>query len=130
MRRAVEEATDAAASTIHVCFFAAPFGVVPVELSETYPLSQFEAAEPLDRESLEFAAEQAGRYVEGRSYSEVILLHGADELGGLVEDRCGEACRKTGRPLTVITDPRPWGEASLTRLADLLKGRSGPGRTT
>jgi len=121
LRRIAEDALGCAASGVHVCFYTAPFGVVPVELSETYPLSQFEAAEPLDRETLEFAAEQVGRYVEEGSYSAVILHRGVNDLDRLVEDRCREACRENGRPLTVVSDPHPWGEEALQRLIALLK---------
>jgi len=119
--RIVDEASVSALSSVHICFYAAPFGVVPVELSETYPLSQFEAVDPLDRETLEFAAAQVRRYVEAGSYSEVILHRGVDDLDGLVEDRCREACMKTGRLLTVVSDPKPWGDKALTRLVALLK---------
>jgi len=125
LRRAVEEAAGDAASGVHVCFYAAPFGVVPVELSETYPLSQFEAVDPLDGETLEFAAAQVESYVEAGRYSETILHRGASVLDGLVEDRCREACRRTGRPLTVVSDPHPWGEEALRRLSALL-GRPRP----
>ncbi len=123
--RIVDEASVSALSSVHICFYTAPFGVVPVELSETYPLSQFEAVDPMDRETLEFAAAQVMRYVEAGSYSEVILHRGVDDLDGLVEDRCREACTKTGRLLTVVSDPQPWDNKALTRLVALLK-RIGP----
>ena len=122
LREAVEDAVGSEASSIHVCFYTAPFGVVPTELSETYPLSQFEAADPLDRETLEFTAEQVGGYVEAGNYSEVILHRGVSDLDGLVEDRCRQACQKLGRPLTAVSDPQPWGEEALRRLGALLKG--------
>lgn len=122
--RALEGALGCAASGVHVCFYVAPFGVVPSELSETYPLSQFEATEPLDNETIQFAAEQVGRYVEAANYSDVILHRGVSSLDGLVEDRCRESCQKRGRPLKVVSDPQPWGDEALNRLVALLK-RSG-----
>lgn len=121
LQRVAEEMTGCAASYLHICFYTAPFGVVPVELSETYPLSQFEAVEPLDGESIEFAAEQAGRYVEASDYSTLILHRGLSDLDGLVEGRCREACLKKGIPLTVVSDPNPWGEEALERLIAHLK---------
>ncbi|MFQ6065641.1 MAG: tRNA guanosine(15) transglycosylase TgtA, partial [Candidatus Bathyarchaeia archaeon] len=36
----------------HVCIYAAPFGVVPIELDGVYPLSQYEIAAPLDLETI------------------------------------------------------------------------------
>jgi len=121
LQRVVEDEVGSAASGVHVCFYTAPFGVVPVELSETHPLSQFEAVEPLDRESLEFAAEQVGRYVEASSYSAAVLLCGLNDLDRLIEAKCKEACRKKGMPLTVISDPHPWSDEALERLIAHLK---------
>jgi len=109
LRQIVQEASTPVASSVHVCFYAAPFGVVPFELSETYPLSQFEAVDPLDRETLEFAADQVGRYVEAGSYSEVILHGGVGDLDRLVEDRCRKACLKKESPLTLVSDQQPSG---------------------
>ncbi len=40
--------------TIEVCVYAAPFGVIPLELSEIYPLSQHEIAEPVDLETIHY----------------------------------------------------------------------------
>jgi len=121
LRRAVEGALGDASTDIHVCFYAAPFGVVPLELSETYPLSQFETADPLEGETLRFASEQVGRYVESTKYYEAVLLRGVDKLGGLVEGRCMEACKKRGIRLTVVSDPEPWSEAALGRLVARLE---------
>jgi len=121
LRKVVEEAMGGAASGVHVCFYTAPFGVVPVELSETYPLSQFEAVEPLDRESLEFAAEQVRMYVEAKGYSHVFLHRGQNDLDGLVEVGCREASRDAEMRLTVVEDPQPWSDGALERLKAQLK---------
>src|SRR4030065_1226379 len=60
---------------IHVCFYAAPFGVVPLELDEVYPLSQNEVALPLDKETTNYVAEQVADYVKRSEYAEIVLLH-------------------------------------------------------
>ncbi|MBS7637413.1 tRNA guanosine(15) transglycosylase TgtA [Candidatus Bathyarchaeota archaeon] len=119
--KALEELGEA--SSVHVCFYDAPFGVIPEELSETYPLSQFEATQPLDRETLEFASTQVARYLEGRGYSQVLLLAGAEEFDALVERVCGEACRRLGIPLSTIRDRDPWNGGRLEALKGMLKGR-------
>jgi len=125
LRRIVDEVSASLASSIHICFYAAPFGVVPVELAETYPLSQFEAVDPLDRETLEFTAIQVARYVEGGSYSEVILHRGVGILDLLVEDGCRKVCQKSEVQLAVVCESQPWSEEALTRLVALLE-RLGP----
>jgi len=111
------------AERIHVCFYSAPFGVVPVELSETYPLSQFEATEPLDGESLEHAAEQVGLYFEESEYTIAVLHAGMDSLDALVEVRCGEASKKIGKPLKVVSNPDPWEDEAIGRLISALQER-------
>lgn len=110
------------ASTIHICFYAAPLGVVPEELSETYPLSQFEASHPLDLEALEFASAQVAGYLEGRGYSQVLLLGGAEEFDAMVEGRCGEACSRLGIPFTSLRMGDPWSGEALEALMRALRG--------
>ncbi|MFQ6053539.1 MAG: tRNA guanosine(15) transglycosylase TgtA [Candidatus Bathyarchaeia archaeon] len=122
LRREMEKAMGCASSGVHICFYTAPFGVVPVELSETHPLSQFEMVENPDGEMTEFVSEQVERYVESGGYPSVILHRGVGDLDRRVEDRVSEACRRREIPLTVVSDPRPWGGEALQRLVALLKG--------
>ena len=124
LREALLEGLAEGAERIHVCFYTAPFGVVPAELSETYPLSQFEAQEPLDWESLEHAAEQVGLYFEGKDYSLAVLHSGKESLDALVEARCVEASKRTGTPLSVVSSPDPWGDEAVGRLVAALKEKT------
>jgi 7-cyano-7-deazaguanine tRNA-ribosyltransferase len=123
LSEALVEGLAEEAERIHVCFYSAPFGVVPVELSETYPLSQFEATEPLDEESLEYAADQVGLYFEESEYTIAVLHAGMDSLDALVEVRCGEASKKIGKPLKVVSNPDPWEDEAIGRLIAALKER-------
>ena len=70
----------------HICFYAAPYGVVPEHLSETYPLSQYEIAEPLDHETIEFTAEMVREYVKAAGHRRVILVRGCEALDQRVEE--------------------------------------------
>ena len=63
------------ASKVHVCVYCAPFGVVPLELDEVYPLSQHEDALPLDLETVEYVANQASDYIKRSGYSGVVLFN-------------------------------------------------------
>ncbi len=58
----------------HICIYAAPFGIIPLELDEVYPLSQNEIAMPLDRETVDYVAEQVKKYVAKSSYRKVVLV--------------------------------------------------------
>jgi 7-cyano-7-deazaguanine tRNA-ribosyltransferase len=58
----------------HVCFYSPPFGVIPMELAETYPLYQYEYAYPPDIESIKHIAHQILEYINRSQYTTVILL--------------------------------------------------------
>jgi 7-cyano-7-deazaguanine tRNA-ribosyltransferase len=120
LKRIVEDVSKCTASLFHICFYVAPFGIVPVELSETFPLSQFEAVVPLDIETLEFTAAQVGWYAEESRYSEIILHRGFGELEMLIEERFREVCEEKGLHLKISSDPRPWSEDALKRLGEVL----------
>ncbi|UCH57997.1 MAG: tRNA guanosine(15) transglycosylase TgtA [Candidatus Bathyarchaeota archaeon] len=120
MERLEEELPDGL-GRLQVCFYAAPFGVVPAELSETYPLSQFVVPEPLDWETLEFAAEKVASFFEAGGYAEAVLHRGEGDLDILVGLRCEEVSKKTGKELKVVSDPAPWGEGTLDRLISALE---------
>ena len=78
------------ASKIHVCVYSAPFGVVPLELDEVYPLSQHEAALPLDLETIDYVANQTSEYIKQTAYMGVVLLNDAK----LWKDKVKKACRQ------------------------------------
>src|SRR5665648_773067 len=63
------------AAQVHVCVYAAPFGVVPLELDEVYPLSQHETTLPLDLETVDYVAGQAAGYIQRNGYRSVVLLN-------------------------------------------------------
>ncbi len=81
-------------SRIHVCFYVAPFGVVPRELDEVYPLSQHETVFPLDRETLEHVVTQVVEYVNRSNYETIILINDEEHWGDLILKACRKACLK------------------------------------
>ena len=44
--------------SIHVCTYTAPFGLVPTELDDVYPISQSIMAFPFDTETIATVAQQ------------------------------------------------------------------------
>lgn len=81
------------ASKIHICVYCAPFGVVPLELDEVYPLSQHEATSPFDMETVNYVANQTRDFIKRSSYEGVVLLNDAKFWRGTVEKACKSACR-------------------------------------
>jgi 7-cyano-7-deazaguanine tRNA-ribosyltransferase len=83
-------------SKVHVCFYAAPFGVIPMELDEVYPLSQHEIALPLDEETKAYVAERVGDYINQTSYKGVMLVNVPDIWDNLILTACKKACKQKG----------------------------------
>jgi 7-cyano-7-deazaguanine tRNA-ribosyltransferase len=79
---------------VHMCFYAAPFGVIPLELDEVYPLSQHETVMPLDQEVIDYVAAQVNQYIQRSTYQTVVLLHDANVWGNTVKQKSKVACEK------------------------------------
>jgi len=79
---------------VNVCVYAAPFGVVPIELDEVYPLSQHEVAVPLDVEMIDYVAGQVVTYIERTGYRRVVLLEDLEVWGRKIADVCRRVCRE------------------------------------
>lgn len=79
---------------MHFCFYATPFGLVPIELDEVYPLSQHETALPLDKETKEYVAEQVADYVSRNAYEEIVFVDDAEVWGKTVMNACRKVCRQ------------------------------------
>ena len=80
------------AAQVHVCVYAAPFGVTPLELDEVYPLSQHEVTLPLDLETVNYVAVQTAEYIKRSSYQAVVLLNDRKLWNDTVKEAAKEAC--------------------------------------
>jgi len=82
------------ANKIHVCFYAAPFGVIPIELDEAYPLSQHETAVPLDKETITYVANQIADYINHTNYKTIILLNDPENWNKTIHNTIKKTCRQ------------------------------------
>jgi 7-cyano-7-deazaguanine tRNA-ribosyltransferase len=87
---------------VHVCNYAAPFGVIPAELDEVYPLSQHETTVPLDKETINYVAEQVENYIAQENYEKVILQENTETWQNKITQTCRRACGKKNTPLIVF----------------------------
>lgn len=69
-----------------ICFYSIPFGPVPLELDETYPVAQTESLDPQDANTYLGRAELVGNYVSRVSPRKVVLAC-EGEYGEAVERR-------------------------------------------
>ncbi len=111
-------------SKVHVCTYAAPFGVTPQELDEVYPLSQYEIAIPFDDETTEYTAKQVSNYIETTNYKKVILLQDVKIWKGKIATACRRACKKKKISFTVLSVEKPWNKRTLNDLATATQNAS------
>lgn len=106
---------------IHVCVYSAPFGVVPLELDEVYPLSQHETALPLDLETVTYVAAQAVEYVKRSSYESVVLLNDPKLWQDTVKTAVNFACGNKGIPFESVEANASVPKEVLNRLSSILR---------
>jgi 7-cyano-7-deazaguanine tRNA-ribosyltransferase len=108
-------------NNVHVCFYAAPFGIIPIELDEIYPLSQHEIALPLDLETLYYVANQVALYIKQQSYEAVILLHAPHQWGNKVKVKCIETCQKNSIDFEAVDFVEEHSKETVTQLEMVLR---------
>jgi 7-cyano-7-deazaguanine tRNA-ribosyltransferase len=108
------------AGKVHVCFYAAPFGVIPLELDEVYPLSQHEATLPLDLETVDYVASQTAAYIKRSCYAGVVLLNDAKLWRDTIKTACTSACCERGLAFDVV-DADLASKEILVRLENILR---------
>ncbi len=77
---------------VHVCFYTAPFGIIPIEIDEVYPLSQNEVTTPFDSETKEHIATLLTEYIKKFQYKTVILLNDFSQWDNKIADSCKNIC--------------------------------------
>ncbi len=109
------------ASNVHVCFYAAPFGVIPMELDEVYPLSQHEVALPLDMETVNYVANQTAEYIRQQRYGVVVMLHNPKQWGNKVKAQCSKTCHDKNINFEDVNVTKERSKNILTRLDKILR---------
>jgi len=109
----IQQRIDKKVDKVHVCTYAAPFGIIPIELNEVYPLSQHEIATPLDAETITYVAKQVANYIETTRYEKIILLQDAETWKGKIVASCKRVCKKKKTPFTKLRGKKPWDESTL-----------------
>lgn len=117
----VQQCLGADTDLLHVCTYSAPFGVVPMELDEIYPLSQNEIAFPFDAETLFYVAKQAEDYIKNTNYQQVILLREPKVWKGKIMAACRRACKNKQIPFTATQERDPWTKITAEHLAALIQ---------
>ncbi len=121
IRQLLRSLGEKSASKIHICVYCAPFGVVPLELDEIYPLSQHETALPLDLETVNYVANQTREYIKRNSYEGVVLLNDAKLWQGTVKRACKSVCRAKGLAFDAVDTNVKGTKEILAQLEVILR---------
>jgi 7-cyano-7-deazaguanine tRNA-ribosyltransferase len=117
---AVQLHTLESSDMFHVCFYSGPFGVVPNELDEVYPLSQHETVLKPDKETLEYVATQLADYIRRTGYEAVVLLNDPQNWGKSVLNKCRKACSEKKIKFKCINIRKKQRGSLLTDLENVL----------
>ena len=121
VRKEMQQSLSDTADLVHICAYAAPFGVVPTELDDVYPLSQNEVASPLDAETVKYVAKQAANYIENTNYDYIILLQDPNVWGRKIAAACRRACKKKQVPFTTLREKDPWAKNTIEHLVAVTR---------
>ncbi len=121
IKQVLQRLGEKLSGSVHVCFYAAPFGLIPLELDEVYPLSQHETALPLDRETVEYVASQVSDYIKRAHYETVVLLHDSQHWGDSIRKLCRKECLKKGIRFERIDTETEGSKNILTCLEMILR---------
>jgi 7-cyano-7-deazaguanine tRNA-ribosyltransferase len=121
VRRIINRCPEEQTNTVHVCFYAAPFGVIPLELDEVYPLSQHETSMPLECEVKNYVAMQVAHYIKRSNYGELILLDEPKNWGSSIRRECKRICTEKGIRLEILTVHGQTTKEFLVALENILK---------
>lgn len=90
-------------SSIHICFYSPPFGVIPIELSETYPLYQYEYAYPPGDEAIKYVAERILEYISATRYEKIMMLAREDSWSSRLAGLCIKLSSEKGIHANILT---------------------------
>lgn len=106
---------------VHVCFYAAPFGVIPLELDEVYPLCQHEILFPLDNETMQYVVERVQDYIRNTDYHTVILLHDSQNWNKDILKATRQTCMRKNITFKYLTVEEKWSRKVSTSLHRIVR---------
>jgi 7-cyano-7-deazaguanine tRNA-ribosyltransferase len=106
---------------IHTCFYAAPFGIIPIELDETYPLSQHETTQPPDKETIEYVTTQTANYIKNTNYKTIILINDPENWNTTALSTLKKTCKNKNIEFKHINTKQKRTKTMLASLKKILQ---------
>ena len=105
---------------IHICTYAAPFGIIPMEIDDVYPISQNIIESPFDHETITYVAKQVANYIKNTEYEQIILLRDPSVWKGKILGSCKLVCKKKQVQLRTLLERGPGDNNTLQPLFDQI----------
>ncbi len=102
---------------IHVCFYSVPFGVIPVEIDDVYPLSQFEVAKPFNLQMKEEVVKTIVEYVNLKKYRKIFLHPDFN----LLEEKMIKFLEEKVKIIRTTNEKDPWSLKAIKDLEETLE---------
>jgi len=107
---------------IHACVYGSPYGVVPLEIDDVYPLSQTESTTLMDPETERFCAKTVREYAAFSNYETIVLHAARDSLSKRLIPALRQLSRKAKRRFTIsYRGDSPWSKDAVKALSDATK---------
>ena len=106
---------------IHLCVYSAPFGLVPLELDEVYPLSQHVVSQPIDYETVNYVAHQTADYISRSGYRSVILLNDPKHWENTIRNACIKICKAKDLTFDYVDSNVQRSKETFRRLENILR---------
>jgi len=100
--------------------YAVPFGIIPLEIDEVFPLSQFEIGQ-IDEESMDFVGKQVKDFALRQGFEKVILVTNGSETGSRALRFCEEARSAAGFELLKFGYEGSWSEETKNRFINMIR---------
>jgi 7-cyano-7-deazaguanine tRNA-ribosyltransferase len=93
-------------SYLHLVTFVIPFGCVPGEIENIYPLSQYETSQIIDQASLKYAWNAFEEYLQNHkaSYKIIIFFDIVSQWNSFITQRLSSSCQQLGYLLFIIPE--------------------------
>lgn len=88
-------------SKVKVVYYGHPYGIIPVELDDVYPLGQTEISAPVDREAKEIVSRIIRRYLHKIQVSRVVLILEPNLVAGNLIKNVKEDASKKGYEIKI-----------------------------
>ncbi len=120
IRRIFQEVSEK--KDVHLSVCAAPYGVVPIEIDDIFPVSQTEMPFPADEKTVERTFESIADYITKSPYKSVIMHGRFEPCFEKLRDICRKVCKESGKSFKVsYSGIEFWRDEAVEKLRRMIR---------